>query len=605
MINKKLKISKIISFMLVICIILFPTSIGANAAESLVKFESSETYTVTFPEYIEATPQSVSDIKYAVNATDVVIPSDTELNVSLNFNGSLIHREDDTVLLNYDMYAEQSVTQKKLTSNEVVLQVQAGNVSENTSQVFAKLTSDVLYAGMYKDTVTFSVGVNKVNNLADLQDKHVFEYYSTLVGAVNDANSGTIGENADVDRENATAGIYTDENGKVNVVLLKNSAESNRVTVSTSMIINLGGNTFTSDNPVAVEIMSGDVVIDGRILGSCIDATTDGNVTRTIQARTGSLTILGGKYVNNSVATNNAAVVMSAGNVIIDKALLKISNSGSGTTRGIWTPNKKELSVTNTDINVFAQGGSAYGIDTTSTSAEISNVNITCEGTGSNTVGIYNLQNAIISNSNIIAISPYHAVSGENDYAKASQGIFNRKNADMQIYNCNVKGNHSGVQNCGNLYVNGGVYMGFGHGGFYFSGEGTETQNIVTYVENATISECEWFGKYQHDDESNNGAYSNHSGFYMGGREDMNYISVYMNNCEIYGSKQPIVLRDSSGEHDLTLYISNSSINTDAKIRIDNETNRVFIGKGNNFNTENCKGVVSDNVIITNEVYVK
>ena len=86
-------------------------------------------------------------------------------------------------------------------------------------------------------------------SLEYLQSKYQFEYYSTLSGAVNDVNDGTIGSNADVDRADATAGIYTDKDGKPVVVLLNDTTETKRVKLSADMGINLGGHvlTFTND----------------------------------------------------------------------------------------------------------------------------------------------------------------------------------------------------------------------------------------------------------------------------------------------------------------------------------------------------------------------
>lgn len=167
-------------------------------------------------------------------------------------------------------------------------------------------------------------------------------------------------------------------------------------------------------------------------------------------------------------------------------------------------------------------------------------------------------------------------------------------------------GTHSGVQNQGTLYVNGGTYEGYGHGGFYFTESGT-----TSYVRNATIRECAMPNGYS-DLDTDGGC--NYAGFYIGGDVDENNITVYMDNCDIYGSKRPFVFRGTDGEQNNTVYISNSRINkdyTEIGIRIDNDTHRLYIGQNCNFDISNC-GIpswrpqfdMSTVVFETDEVYI-
>lgn len=629
------KISKLVSLLLVICIIAASMSIGASAAELLVKYNNSETYTVTIPEYIQAVAKDTEPVKYDVTAADILISPYTELTVSVEYNSLLMHKQDPGVSLGYDMYTEQSGEEKTLTSGGVVLKVAAGSVTGDTSQIWAKLTSDVLYSGMYVDTAVFTIDVSVANNIEELQDKHKFEYYSTLSGAVSDVNAGTVGDNADADREDAVAGIYTDEDGKVSVVLLQDAHENSGVVTEKDMTLVLGGNKFSTDDIYVIKIDNGDLTIDGRIPESCLYLNTSGAVTRTItgSATAGTLTILGGSYINDTTATSSSSVVSTGGKTVIKDASIEIKDKGAGHVYAIWSPplSTASLSVKNTDIKVFSETASqVYAFTVQCPSAEISSSNITCEGGGDWTIGIYNESNAVVSDTtiscegtgrntfgiqnkkhaivsgcNIIASSPYEGTSDSKDYLLSSEGIHNNAGADLQLFNCKVKGTHSGVASNGVLYVNGGTYAGYAHGGFYFSGSGTENDNVKDYIENATIEECEWFGKYEHDDATAHGAVSNHAACYIGGGTGDNYISVCMNNCVINATRWSAVLRGTSGEHDLSLYISNSSINSGSKIRIDKATDKLFIGYGNNFGSEICDKVVGDNVIFTGEVYTK
>ena len=99
----------------------------------------------------------------------------------------------------------------------------------------------------------------------------------------------------------------------------------------------------------------------------------------------------------------------------------------------------------------------------------------------------------------------------------------------------------------------------------------------------------------------------------MGGA-DSNNITVYMDNCDIYGSANQIVLRGTSNEKNNSLYISNSTIHdldgNNIAVHIDNDTHRLYIGKGNNFTASNAVtwGTITnwDGIVVnTDETYIK
>ena len=102
-------------------------------------------------------------------------------------------------------------------------------------------------------------------------------------------------------------------------------------------------------------------------------------------------------------------------------------------------------------------------------------------------------------------------------------------------------------------------------------------------------------------------------GLYIGGGSNRNNVTLYMDNCVISSKEgEPqIVLRGTSDEHDNNLYISNSTLLGEKfYIRIDNLTHKLYLGAGNNFNTENTtiKALYDPNsmlpcVIETDEIY--
>jgi len=455
----------------------------------------------------------------------------------------------------------------------------------------------------------------------DKSEVEVYEimYYSTLKEAVNDVNNDKIGEKAIADQHNAVAGVYTNNENEVSVVLLKDTTEtSSSIPVSTDMIINLGGNTLTfADVDVGVDIISGDVTIDGRLYGSKIEATSTTNVfcIRAAKDSNSNVSIIGGNYIVTTTGTNTITVGIVANNtskVEIYDAIIK-ANGGSSTTRGIGANSGSILIVSDSDIIVDGKSTADVSIYNAGT-ATVSNCNMITNSTAtaynisnhglmtisdvdiiatSSTGKAYGISNAngstcTIFDSSIKALSNYTYDDGK--YSATSNGIAN--SGTLTINNSYVMGTHSGMSNVGTLYVDGGTYEGYGHGGIYFAGSGT-----TAFVSNATIRECDMPEGYTQNAGDNN------AGFYIGGAAGNDNIKVYMNNNNIYGSSQPIVLRGSSGEQNNSLYISNSTINTNANIRIDNNTHRLYIGAGNNFTAANTN--LPSAVEPTTDVYTR
>ena len=178
---------------------------------------------------------------------------------------------------------------------------------------------------------------------------------------------------------------------------------------------------------------------------------------------------------------------------------------------------------------------------------------------------------------------------GIGDYPKGygilPQGILNK--GTLSISNAHVIGTHSGIQNGGTLYVNGGTYEGYGHGGIYFA-----VSDTVSKVKNATLTECDIPEGYTKTAGKNGAA------FYIGGGSNMR---VYMDNCYIDGSVRSLVLRGTSKEQNNSLYVSNCRINPDIPIRIDNDTHKLYIGRGCNFTAEDTTRLAA--VVKTNQVY--
>ena len=352
----------------------------------------------------------------------------------------------------------------------------------------------------------------EVPSVEELQEKYAFTYYSSMGKAVTDVNNGTLA-NSDATKDSAVAGVYTDENGGKNVVLLKDATEAERVKPTVDMTINLGGHTLSvSSGSSCFTISGGNIVIDGRLPGSCIAFNRDTTCTAfsiTSSSAAESLTINGARIRVDCISGNSYAI-----------------NASSA---------KTKVNIVNCDIEVIARNGVVHSLLMKGES-EISGCKIVAISYNGSANGITNHSNSVVSSCDIRAYTNY-GIDGVT-YTEASQGVYNFET--LIINNCYVMGTHSGVNNSGTLYVNGGTYEGYGHGGIYFATEGG-----TSYVRDATIRVCAMPDGY-----TDNGAGCNDSGFYIGSAANQH---VYMDNCDIYGNRgttQTISIAGTYGAHD-------------------------------------------------------
>lgn len=455
---------------------------------------------------------------------------------------------------------------RQLIDYEIDNRERKKQILEYAKRNYRNLNSTV-FAGML-DTSNFPPSIE------DLQSKYNFAYYSSMSAAVTAVNNGT--SNADVDKADAVAGVYTDQKGGVNVVLLKDTMETATISVSADMNINLGGHTLThggvdlAASDIAIDIVSGNVVIDGRLIGSAVKAYNPSNhvIVFRIQA-SGNAVFYGGSYIAENGSENSskktACIIMNYGKATAYDCKI-MSETTNGNSMAIQCSGSATLTISNCHIKSTATDGKSLGVSNS--------------GTGT------------VTNCDIRAYSNYHK-DGDN-YLAYSQGVVNK--GSITISDCYVLGTHSGVQNGGTLYVNGGTYEAYGHGGIYF-GTGT----TAAYVRNATLKDSLTMPDEYIATSQRNGA-----GFYIGGSVDACNMTVYMDNCKAYGEASQIVLRGTKNEQNNTLYISRSKLydldgNT-LSVRIDNETHKLYLGKDCNFTAENT--TLPSAVIVTDEVYV-
>ena len=376
-----------------------------------------------------------------------------------------------------------------------------------------------------------------------------YTYYSTWDSAITDANNGTVGKNADATAESAVSCVYVDGNQIANVVLLRD-AETAGMEIAKDMVINLNGHKLSMTNgnlSSAIRHTNGHLVVDGSKTGSIIEATNSEKNTQCINVRGGSLTVNGGTYIARAGAAKKEARTIQI---------------------------YPGLKATLTDCDIFAYG------------AENGLVG-----------GVFNYGTATLTNCRVEAYGEYNSSNN-----KRPKGIYS--DGPLTLNNCYAYGAHSAVHVSDTTVINGGTYESPGHGGIYVF-----CTNKTVHIRNATVRYCD----IKAGDTYIAGAIG--PGMYIGGGSGKDYITVYMDNCVISSKEgEPqIVLRGTADEHehDNNLYISNSTLLGEKfYIRIDNLTHKLYLGAGNNFNTENTtiKALYDPNsmlpcVIETDEIY--
>ena len=410
--------------------------------------------------------------------------------------------------------------------------------------------------------ITVKATVNAIQlgelEIDELDRKYALSYYANVQDAIEAANNETYGENQTATKYEANAAVYVDENSKLNAILLEDTTLTNELTTSKDMILNLNGKTLESTDTVAVAVNSGNLTIDGQAEGSRILTENTGLNTTTVSVNAGTCVINGGTYEANSsgvgtktVANPNILVADSA-TLTVNNAIVTSTDSNGGTCAAIEVKSGGTATVTNSEITSTSKD--AYGVD-----------------------GIKNAGTMTITNSTVKGISDYKANAAKTDYAACSRAITNE--GTMTLKNCNITGTHSGIRNIGTLYIDGGTYGGYGHGGIYFASSGT-----TSYVKNATVKMCDMPEGYIDDGIAG----TNKAGMYIGNASN---VTVYMDNCVLEGPFYPAVLRSSGKESNNTLYISNSTAQGYSRyFRNDAGTtnnNKIYIGVGNNFTISN------------------
>lgn len=438
----------------------------------------------------------------------------------------------------------------------------------------------------------------EVSPLEELQKKHEFYYYSSLPLAVNNSAAQTIGTGSDSNKETAIAGVY-EEDGKRYVVLLKDAEETENINLSGNITLNLCGNTLTVKKGIKVIGENSVVNIDGTVEKSQI--TMDVGDTEAVSmitcGSTNTLNVTGGAYAAklSGDGIKEIRTILCQDNSVLNlKDCEVIAKSGCEAELGALSiGGSAKATIQSCKLNADSTNGKAFTIYCKPSSvSEIKNCDVYAHSQHVSSKGIYISKGATAK----IDDTKVFADSRSSHNEQLSSGIQNV--GEATITNCNVYGNHSGMQtNVGaKTYVTGGRFESPSHGGIYFS-HGSSGE---AYIEGAEIAMCEYKGRYGSIEIGANG------GLYIGSSTDSgNYMSIYFNNCEFINAGGPaFVLSSTYGGKSNTIYVSNSTIPyLSEKARIDSSTHKVYIGTGCNFTAENTR--LPSAVIMTDEVYTR
>lgn len=317
------------------------------------------------------------------------------------------------------------------------------------------------------------------------------------------------------------------ENGETIIRLLQDAVLTEALTIANKITLDLNKYTIHSTASPAISVEADRVTIRG------------GNI---------SLTASGAGTSNSP----SVAVLANSGSILeMYDVMVTAIDTENGTVVGVMGKENSELKITGSTVIV---------------TAETSLMN----------VGVHAYGPATLTDCTVIAESNYTGNKAGTAYASHAYGIYAEK--DLTLKNCYVWGPHSGVCAKGKTLVDGGTYEGYGHGAFYFAGS-----NTTAYVYNASVNWAEMReGTYADTIAGTNGA-----GMYVGG--GAKNVSVYMDNCQIYGTLYGIVLRNSGGETNNSIYISNSTFTGCQSYayrnghNANNGTLRVYAGVGVNY----------------------
>ena len=437
-------------------------------------------------------------------------------------------------------------------------------------------------------------------------------YYATLSQAIADVNNGTQ-DNAVAKLADANVRVLTGDSGITTVMLLADVSEDAQIDVSKDI------NLVLSDHMIT---LSADARLNFGAGTKCsVTAQENGGISKTITDETASalylavvygdsLNVKGGAYTLNgnsipgciafaaigscktfkmddcTVIVDNTSVDTTGDHVArcIQNQAAKIQVNDSTLTANAQGPAQcimglGEMVVNKSILTAYSATHAAQAMYSISGATTITATTITATTGASDSYadGIYNDSGCVLTvrDSKILADAQgVNATTGSLAIACLNLGT-------AYFENVEANGTHSGIQNNGKIYVSGGKYTGYCHGGFYFA-HGVDG---VAYINDAAIRCGNYEGVFDYSEMSG----YQYGALYIGGGTDelSSNLSAHLDGCTFDPAEShvSIVLRGTNGEQNNTLNISNSTIGG-GNIRIDNDTLILNVGVGTDITTD-------------------
>jgi len=466
-------------------------------------------------------------------------------------------------------------------------------------------------------------------------------FYVNLSSAIADLNEGNFGR-ALSDPTGAKVQVVRECDGTYTVRLLDEFSESDTIVVNKDIVLDLNSKplTFTTMESCLSFGTGTNCCIDAN--GGCIVKDLEGETTGVaylICADGASLRVNGGSYFCAGETANQVLAFRAgegSGHLVLEDCTITAENSvsqakciqsqaavtdvvnctvtanGQGVAYGVFTAGQTAIKKSRITINsvnsnatsVRNMGGHidivetqliassdtyyAYGIQiiqgsVTIENSEVKSITYSEMSVGAYGISVYEGTSLITKNTTVLADAKGDsAIDGPLSIAISNGGT-------AYLENVTVNATHSGISSHGKLYVFGGDYTSFCHGGFYLNGDA----ECEAYINDAIIRG----GHYYEDGllDATALAGDKYGCLYIGGGPDSNNITAYLDGCTFDASDchRSIIIRGSSGEQNNTINISNSTVmtgtlNEDA-IRIDNATHKLNVGIGTNINTDSLK----------------
>lgn len=354
------------------------------------------------------------------------------------------------------------------------------------------------------------------------------KYYNSLDVAISDINSYNIGKNAtNYETKDTVCRVILDD--KLHITLLNDASSSKTLNTQHELDINLNNKVLRSANNTIITANNNVSITNGSIYCDMTNASSD-TAFLLFNGETCHLTNVTFNTITNGggTGTNPLTTIRAISGLLdINNCEFFANDSSNGSISSIYINENAKLNGDNIQMELTAPNGIS--------------------------TNIFSMGDITLNNSNIQGFANHTANAAGTDYASLSRSIFSM-NGNVTLTNCTMYGTHSAITvRNGELYIDGGEYNGYSHGGVYLG-----NNNCNSYIKNASLNDVPMQGEGMYDDGV---AGTNGAAMYIGGAS---YMNVYVNNCNFYGKIQPIVLKYSaSSSHDNHLYISKSTMNTD------------------------------------------